>query len=390
MEDASEQELQTMLEDFGSFTYVQQESHALGELPELTRSRTAFEKMASIYIFLYQTFTEEVYNFMEARLELEAVWKGLDSLEECLQFLYNTAADDRVVAAEKEKQCRSRLARHDHAAEARRTRVASPTREGAHASLSAIPEHDIEPVAALRSQLEEVLSVSRPAHAAAPSVIQDVAQHQTLGQATCAQTEADDLTITEQRSDEPAIPLGLGGSGPLPSSTVSFSAVEEQVHGRARLGRDEYVTGGPDAGTLQSRRNNQLHRITRNGRSVPRIFTGSFHELELGLASLHIGTTGSSSPLDVAPRTAATEPIMIRDFATPSGTAPATPMAASVPPSPPAQTQRHYGVLSGEAMSDHRYGGRSGIPTGRFHLRSQTVADRSRSNSSQRRRENTL
>lgn len=389
MKNASMGELQIVLEKFEHFTYVKQVPRDSGEDRELTRHSIAFEKMASIYSFLYQTFTEEIYNhFMGAR-SLETVRTGLDGLDSRLQFLYNTASDDQIGVSGKEKDCRRRirLVRHQRAADARPTLVLHPAEERAAHSLPSISEHDAGPVAALRQQLEEVLTVSRPAHAVA-SAAQNLAQNQT-GPAARGQTE-DGLTLTEQRSSEQAMPMPRGEGGPLPTSTVSFSAVEEQVRGRTRHERSGYVTGEPYEGTAQPDSVNRVRRAHRNGRSVPRIFTGSFSELELGMESLRISATDSSTPLEKAPRTA---PIMIRDFATPNGTAPATPIAAHVSQSPPAETQRRYAVLSGQTMIDKRYGGRSRVPSGRCRLqsmRSQTVGNCSRSNSSQRRRQNTL
>lgn len=143
---------------------------------------------------------------------------------------------------------------------------------------------------------------------------------------------------------------------------ASFSAIEDQIarrgHVRASTVQSNYAAvaaGPPQLGSV----------VRRNGRSVPRIFTGSFDELEESLQRLRASAAntpnGSSrNVVALASQEKGKSNVSVRDFATPEAGTP----NSSIPSTPTIYLRRRKPVAAQDTQRSEQETMRSLAPLG--------------------------
>lgn len=318
--------------------------------------------------------------------------------------LFKKAADERAARQQQKSAASSTTAQ---------------TAETTHKTPQNSAEHEAQRVEALRTELKETLPAPKTADRRRPPALKpatrDASRIPTPDLATRAQQDDEEFPAASQApSTQYGAPSSYSGilSAPLPpaNAMMSFSAVEEQVHRRGQHNRaatiepsnyiaEEGIAGPPQLGSVV--------RTRRSGQSRPRIFTGSFNALENGMQQLRLVENYGTTTREATERTGRHGPIVVRDFATPSGSG--TPVT-SIPPSPVTLSHRHDARLGREHENQNCVVDRRPRPEPRQLDRTRTETlgntgtsftewleqpgrnnnDRPRSSSSRRRRERTL
>ncbi|GIZ40998.1 hypothetical protein CKM354_000431600 [Cercospora kikuchii] len=395
---------------------------------QLERFRDIFTTLAATFELLSMTFCEQLYHPALASLEdgeLLTVKGALDSINMRMESLYDTAQNDKACTQQKIDVCDHlfKKAADERAARQQQKSAASSTTaqtaETTHKTLPNPAGHEAQRVEALRNELEETLPAPKTGDRRRPQALKpatrDASRIPTPDLATRAQQDDEEFpAATQASSTQYGAPSNYSGtlSAPLPpaNAMMSFSAVEEQVHRRGQHNRaatiepsnyiaEEGIAGPPQLGSVV--------RTRRSGQSRPRIFTGSFNALENGMQQLRLVGNYGSTTREMTERTGRPGPIVVRDFATPSGSG--TPVT-SIPPSPVTLSHRHDARLGREHENQDRVVDRRPRPEPRQVDRTRTETlgntgtgftdwleqpgrnnnDRPRSSSSRRRRERTL
>ncbi|PPJ53908.1 hypothetical protein CBER1_04628 [Cercospora berteroae] len=394
---------------------------------QLDRFRDTFTTLAATFELLSMTFCEQLYHPALASLEdgeLLTIKDALDSINIRMESLYDTAQNDKACTQQKIDVCDHlfKKAADERAARQQQKSAASSTTAQRPETTLKTPansaEHEAQRVEALRTELEDTLPAPKTGDRRRPPALKaatrDASRIPTPDLATRAQQDDGEIpAATQAPSTHYVAPSNYSGtlSAPLPpaNAMMSFSAVEEQVHRRGQHNRaatiepsnyiaEERVAGPPQLGSVRTR---------RSGQSRPRIFTGSFNALENGMQQLRLVGNDRSTTHEATERTGRPGPIVVRDFATPSGSG--TPVT-SIPPSPVTLWHRHDARLGREHENQDRIVDRRPRPEPRQLDRTRTETlenagtsftewleqpgrnnnDRPRSSSSRRRRERTL
>ncbi|KAF7187321.1 hypothetical protein HII31_11409 [Pseudocercospora fuligena] len=283
---------------------------------------------------LYEDFHDRIYEpFLQTHRapwgEVDRLWEVQDCLadvETALMSIYDALADredaNRQTGAQTTRPTPRRqqtyggtsnaLARAVLQHEARAATLRPPNNnEQAHSTTA-------PPAAAskdLGSKAEEVRAAVKPAVQLRPQVSDDT---------TRASPNMTRLHIIPEKA--------TSESGQKASTVASFSAVEDQINHRQNgdnttLDPVNYTTEDTDSANSPVAGPPQLGSvIRRGGRSTPRIFNGSFSQLEEGIHKLRSSRANN-------PSNSALQQIKIKDFATPPHGTPDT----SSPSSPALQ-----------------------------------------------------
>lgn len=206
-------------------------------------------------------------------------------------------------------------------------------------------------------------------------------------QVRCAQQKAPTTDHDEDRPlDLPVLPATVYSSPRTQSSTrhnlhisKSFGFAEEEIahrgHARAATFSDMSYKAAESAGGIgQAITTDSVQEKTlgtrHKGTSVPRIFTGSFSQLESDLRKLHIDKVETPITLDIDRE----DPIKVRDFG-------ATPAASPGRTPSPTPLQRREALVSREVEIQARVINGEVVKSRRpsTKTRAQTVDERTRS-----------
>ncbi|KAI5369874.1 hypothetical protein Slin15195_G007520 [Septoria linicola] len=307
---------------------------------KLLSDKETFDQIASTFELSLEAFDEELYHPFLSQShsggELCVLGHALDSINMSLQRNYDEAHTYKEFAEGKIRSCAARLP-YDPSSVQYVQRQSQPVDIALVAGSlrkniiqteisDCLAQEEDQPVAVLRSELERTLgnrtmSSQSMASTAAELATQDADHKKQPATRRNANTVS---TASLHVNGAMSAPLHVG------SAAASFSVVEEQVHRRGHHNRAatlesaaHYIT--TDSGTPQ------LGSVIRtHGRSMPRVFTGSFNELEAVTQHLIDG-----------------ESVIVRDFASPTSTTPGTPV--SIPPSPATLHNRREAYLAREA-----------------------------------------